>query len=177
MDKYNNVVLVNSGDEFLGTMDKNRAHHEGVLHRAVSVFIFNCNNELLLQKRADNKYHSPGKWSNACCTHPIVDETYLHAAKRRLKEEMGIETVLEEKMRFIYMAKLDNGMTEHELDAVFFGVTDEKPVLNEDEVSDYKYMSSEVLSADMDLYPENYTPWFRKIVKKLPCINEKEKLI
>ena len=90
---------------------------------------------------------------------------------------MGIETVLEEKMRFIYMAKLDNGMTEHELDAVFFGVTDEKPVINEDEVSDYKYMSSEVLSADMDLYPENYTPWFRKIVKKLPCINEKEKLI
>ena len=148
-------------------MEKNPAHHKGLLHRAVSVFIFNDKNEWLLQKRSNLKYHSPGQWSNTCCTHPFIDESYNMAAQRRLKEEMGLEVDLIHKFRFIYKAELENNMIEHELDTIFFGYSNELPSINPDEVSDYKYQPVNEIIMDMERSPQLFTPWFKKLILKI----------
>lgn len=160
------VVLVNENDEQLGLMEKQQAHILGLLHRAFSVFVFNSKGETLLQKRAEGKYHSPGLWTNTCCSHPRENETYKEAALRRVKEEMGFECALEEKFHFIYKAKLDNDLYEHELDHVFVGNFDGEIQINEEEVSDFKWISMDELIADIDLNPENYTVWFKIIFKE-----------
>ena len=113
------VVLISENDEVLGLMEKMQAHENGILHRAFSVFLFNDKGELLLQKRAAEKYHSPNQWTNAVCSHPRIDETYLEGAKRRLKEELGIEAELTEKFHFIYKADVGGNLWEHERDHVF----------------------------------------------------------
>ena len=115
------VVLVTENDEVLGLMEKQQAHINGLLHRAFSVFLFNSKGEMLLQKRAAEKYHSPNQWTNACCSHPRANETYEEAAKRRLKEELGIDTEISEKFYFIYKADVGGNLWEHELDHVFVG--------------------------------------------------------
>ncbi|MFT6244588.1 MAG: isopentenyl-diphosphate delta-isomerase, partial [Crocinitomicaceae bacterium] len=109
------VVLVNQQDEVLGSMEKMEAHYSGSLHRAFSVFIFNDQKELLLQQRAHSKYHSGGLWTNSCCSHPRIEETTLDAGIRRLNEELGFTTELNEEFSFIYRAELDQDMIEHEL--------------------------------------------------------------
>ena len=96
------VILVNPQDEVQGLMEKQEAHRKGLLHRAFSVFIFNSDGEMLLQRRASTKYHSPNLWTNAVCSHPREGETYKEAAIRRLKEELGISTEVEKKFLFIY---------------------------------------------------------------------------
>src|SRR5215468_430433 len=113
------VILVNELDEEIGTMEKLSAHEQGVLHRAISVFIFNEKGEMLLQQRASRKYHSGGLWTNACCSHPHPGEATHAAALRRLKEEMGFETSLKKAFDFVYKTSFDNGLTEHEFDHVF----------------------------------------------------------
>lgn len=160
------VVLVNENDEQLGLMEKQQAHVAGLLHRAFSVFVFNSNGETLLQKRAEGKYHSPGLWTNTCCSHPRENETYKEAAHRRVKEEMGFECELEEKFHFIYKAKLDNDLYEHELDHVFVGNFEGEILINEEEVSDFKWISMEELISDIDSNPEKYTAWFKIIFKE-----------
>ena len=87
----NRVILVNEHDEALGTMGKLEAHEKGMLHRAFSIFLLNDDSELLLQQRADGKYHSAGLWTNTCCSHPMPGEDTEQAAHRRLKEELGLE--------------------------------------------------------------------------------------
>ena len=114
--KEQNVILVDKNDNQIGLMPKMEAHSKGLLHRAFSVFILNGKNELMLQKRAVNKYHSPGLWTNTCCSHPNEGESILSAGRRRLKEEMGIYTELNEVFHFIYKAPFDNGLIEYELD-------------------------------------------------------------
>lgn len=160
------VVLVNENDEQLGLMEKQQAHVAGLLHRAFSVFIFNSKGETLLQKRAQGKYHSPGLWTNTCCSHPREGETYKEAALRRLQEEMGFECELEEKFHFIYKAKLDNNLYEHELDHVFTGNYEGEIHVNEEEVGDFKWISMENLIEDINSNPENYTVWFKIIFKE-----------
>ncbi len=160
------VVLVDKKDREIGTCEKMKVHKTGELHRAVSVIIFNSKAEMLLQQRAVGKYHSGGLWSNAACTHPRPNENNIDAAKRRLKEEMGIEAELEEKMTFIYKAFLDNQLVENEFDHVFLGVTNQFPTLNPDEVMDYKYVSYLNLITDIELFPEKYTVWFKIILKE-----------
>lgn len=154
------VILVNEGDFEIGTMEKLKAHQEGVLHRAFSVFIFNSEGEILLQQRAFDKYHSAGLWSNTCCSHPRPGEDTLQAAKRRLKEEMGIETELEFSYDFIYRREFDNGLIEHELDHIFVGLSDDPPVINKAEVADWKYMKPMDIRKHMYLNPGEYTYWF-----------------
>ncbi len=161
------VILVDENDNEVGTMEKMEAHRKSALHRAISVFIVNSNGEWLLQRRAQSKYHSPGLWTNTCCSHPFPGETNLDAAWRRLKEEMGMETGLKKIFHFIYKAELDNSLTEHELDHVFIGTTDQIPIINIGEVSDWKYISFNELSADMKNNPENYTYWFIKIAERV----------
>jgi isopentenyl-diphosphate Delta-isomerase len=157
------VVLVDREDRELGLMEKQQAHVAGLLHRAFSVFIFNSKGELMLQQRAASKYHSPTLWTNTCCSHPRVNESYLDAAKRRLVEEMGFDCDLHYKFDFIYKANLDNGLTEHELDHVFIGKFDGEPNLNPDEVMAYRWVEMEDLKKDMFKNPQNYTAWFKII--------------
>jgi len=119
VDEYGHDLFNQEGR--LSTMEKIEAHRRGWLHRAVSVFIFNNRNELLLQKRAIDKYHSPKKWTNTCCTHPLPGETPLMTARRRLSEEMGLVAILTEVFTFLYQADVGNGLTENEFDHVFSG--------------------------------------------------------
>lgn len=161
------VILVNAEDRETGTMEKNEAHRRGMLHRAISVFITTTDHKWLLQKRAVDKYHSGGLLTNACCSHPMPGETELQAAHRRLKEEMGMACPLTELFHFIYREELDNEMTEHELDHVFWGVSDALPVIDPKEVEDYLHLGYSDLKADVDRNPENYTVWFRKIFEQV----------
>jgi isopentenyl-diphosphate Delta-isomerase len=116
--KMENVILVDIHDNQTGVMEKLEAHQKGLLHRAFSVFIFNSNYEILMQRRSLNKYHSAGLWTNTCCSHPRPGEATDSAANRRLKEEMGLACALKEQFSFIYKASFDNDLTEHELDHV-----------------------------------------------------------
>ncbi len=155
------VILVNEQDEQTGTIEKMEAHRKALLHRAFSVFIFNGKGEMLLQQRALGKYHSPGLWTNACCSHPRPGEEVETAALRRLKEEMGIETSLKKIFDFIYRTEFDNGLTEYEFDHVFIG---DYPGLFEPdkrEVKDYCFRSMEDISQDLIRYPEKYSSWFK----------------
>jgi len=161
------VILVDREDKPVGLMEKMEAHRKGLLHRAFSVFVFNSKNELMLQQRAMDKYHSPGLWSNTCCSHPRDGEIVLDAGHRRLKEEMGFDCPLEKTMDFIYYAELDKGMTEHEFDHVLVGRFDGLPGINPQEVHSWKWIKLEDLSEDMVKNPENYTAWFRIIFDKV----------
>ena len=155
------VILVDENDNQVGVMPKLEAHQKGLLHRAFSVFIFNSKYELLLQKRASSKYHSGGLWTNTCCSHPREGEEILDAAKRRLIEEMGIDTSLRKVHDFIYKAELDNDLTEHEFDHVFYGIYNEDPIINKDEADDFKWIDMDSLNEDIKTNGDNYTIWFK----------------
>lgn len=161
------VILVDSRNRELGAMDKTEAHQRGILHRALSVFIFNSKGELLLHRRAMGKYHSSGLWSNTCCSHPRPGEKVADAANRRLQEEMGMKAELTELFYFIYKAELENGLYEHEADHVFAGKTDEDPNPDTNEVMEWKWMDPTAISNDMDVNPNNYTIWFQLIFKEV----------
>lgn len=162
----NDVILVDSNDQELGTCEKLEAHKRGLLHRAFSVFIFNNHGELLLQRRAFGKYHSEGLWTNTCCSHQAPGETNLEAGKRRLGEEMGMECDLHEVFSFEYRAELDNNLTEHELDHVLIGYSSMDPVLNPDEAIDFKWMTLSDLQHAISQHPEAYTAWLKIILEK-----------
>lgn len=170
------VVLVNIQDQQIGTMGKMEAHEKAELHRAFSVFVLNSKNELLLQQRAREKYHSPGLWTNTCCSHQRVGETNGEAGARRMMEEMGMTVPLDELFTFIYKATFDNGLTEHELDHVMVGYTDDDPVINPEEVADFKWMEMEALQKDLTENPDHYTVWFAIIFDRFyKHIQEKNK--
>ncbi len=171
--KNEQVILVDENDREIGTMEKMEAHHKSALHRAVSVFIVNSKGEWLLQQRALDKYHSKGLWTNTCCSHPRPGETNHETAMRRLQEEMGMKTELEELFSFIYCEKLENNLSEHELDHVFVGTSDKPPNINTDEVLNWKYVSYDELRKDISKHPENYTVWFLKIVERVNKYLEK----
>lgn len=154
------VVLVDKEDNPIGLMPKMEAHEKGVLHRAFSVFILNNDGELMLQQRALHKYHSPGLWTNTCCSHQRDGETNSAAGKRRLNEEMGFEVELREVTSFIYKAPFDNGLTEHELDHIMIGQYNGVPKINPEEVADWKWMPLHTVRDDIKKHPENYTVWF-----------------
>lgn len=155
------VILVDLNDVPKGQMDKMEAHERGLLHRAFSVFIFNSKRELLLQQRAMSKYHSKGLWTNTCCSHPRIGESNIHAAKRRLMEEMGMDCELNFLFKFTYKAIFENGLTEHEIDHVYFGMSDELPVINKEEVESFEYVDLDTLKKDIAVNPGAYTPWLR----------------
>ncbi len=157
------VILVDGNDNPIGVSEKIKAHREALLHRAVSVFIINSGGDWILQKRALDKYHSRGLWTNACCTHPVHGEKNHETATRRLMEEMGIRCELREIFSFVYKEKLDNDLTEYELDHVFAGITDDQPVINTREVDEWKRIPFEELQEDIRLNPAAYTIWFRGI--------------
>ena len=154
------VVLVDTNDQPLGLMPKMEAHEKGVLHRAFSVFILNDAGELMLQQRALHKYHSPGLWTNTCCSHQRNGESNIVAGKRRLQEEMGFVAELHELTSFIYKAPLNNGLTEHELDHIMIGHFNGTPEINPEEVANWKWMYVDDVRDNIQKHPENYTVWF-----------------
>ncbi|KFF05171.1 isopentenyl-diphosphate Delta-isomerase [Flavobacterium reichenbachii] len=171
-----NVILVNQKDEQIGLMPKLEAHEKAVLHRAFSVFILNNKNEIMLQQRAHQKYHSPLLWTNTCCSHQREGETNIEAGSRRLFEEMGFQTDLKELFHFIYKAPFDNGLTEHELDHVMIGYYNDNPEINIEEVEDWKWMKIEDIKTDIQEQPQIYTVWFKIIFDEFYHYLEDHKL-
>lgn len=146
----------------LTPVEKLDAHQRGLRHLAISIFIMD-GPRTLLQKRAAGKYHTPGLWTNAVCTHPHWGETVEEAAPRRLREELGLETLtLKKKAEVEYRADVGNGLIEHEMVSIFVAEAQEKtlrPAPNPDEVSDTRWIGLEALRADVADHPERYTPW------------------
>ncbi|MBI4453099.1 isopentenyl-diphosphate Delta-isomerase [Candidatus Woesearchaeota archaeon] len=166
------VILVDEKDNELGTEEKQKAHIEGKLHRAFSVFMFNSKGELLIQRRALDKYHSAGLWTNTCCSHPKHGEATIDAAHRRLKEELRVDCELKEIHSFIYKKAFENGLTEHEFDHVFVGkVNSTNPNFiinpNPNEVEEWKFISLYELKKDLQRYPDRYTYWFKLLIEKI----------
>jgi len=161
------VILVDENDSQRGIMEKIEAHKKGELHRAFSIIVFNSKGEMLLQRRAIEKYHSGGLWTNTCCSHPKLGENLQESALNRLNEEMGFSCKLEKKFHFIYKAELDHELSEHELDHVFIGYYNENPKINSHEVFEWKYMSINDIQENMKLHPENYTAWFKIIFSRI----------
>lgn len=161
------IILVDEHNNALGEMEKMEVHEKGLLHRAFSVLIFNDKNEMLIHKRASDKYHCGGLWTNACCSHPRKNESVIDAGKRRLQEEMGFTlSSLKEHYSFIYKAPFTNGLTEHELDFLLTGSYNQEPQPNPNEVEDWKYVNIVDLQKDMKSNPEQFTPWFIIIVNE-----------
>ena len=154
------IILVNERDEQVGTMEKMEVHHKALLHRAFSVFIFNNKGEMLLQQRAQGKYHSAGLWTNACCSHPRPGETTIDAAQRRVKEELGFLVPLRKAFDFISKAGFDNGLTENEFDHVFIGEYEGEILPDLSEVSAFCYKSMDVIRKELEANPGQYTAWF-----------------
>lgn len=157
-------MLVNDHDEETGVMEKMEAHRTGSLHRAFSVLLFNSRGEMLLQKRAQTKYHSSGLWTNTCCSHPRPGESLEEATRRKLRQEMGIEANPRFAFKFQYKAPLDNQLIEYEIDHVFIGQFDGEPVLNEHEAEDWKFVDLHSLKQQIHTDPQQFTPWFRLIL-------------
>lgn len=161
------VILVDENDHETGRMEKLAAHEQGLLHRAISVFIYNSAGEMLLQKRASGKYHSAGLWTNTCCSHPRPGEPVADAARRRLQEEMGMKAELQFRKSFVYRSEFENGLTEHEFDHVFTGTSDETPSPDPAEVGDYKWMKKEDILREVAAHPEQFTTWFRIALREI----------
>jgi isopentenyl-diphosphate delta-isomerase, type 1 len=155
------VILVNELDQQTGAMEKMEAHQKGVLHRAFSIFIFNTKGEMLIQQRAAGKYHNPGLWTNACCSHPMPGEATLPAAERRLYEELGFTTPLKKVFDFTYKVAFENGLTEHEFDHVFTGEYDGEIKANASEVKDFCYKTVDEIGLTLETHPQKFTAWFK----------------
>lgn len=155
------VILVDAMDRPRGLMEKMEAHIKAELHRAFSVFIFNHKGETMLQRRALSKYHSPGLWTNTCCSHPREGETVDEAALRRMEEEMGFTTEVKKVFDFVYKAEVGQGLIEHEFDHVLIGFYENPPVLNPEEAMDWKWMNMADIANEMETNPERFTVWFR----------------
>lgn len=170
MKEYSNdhdqVIIVDKKDRILNIKNKQYAHIKGLRHRAISVFIFNKNNELMIQKRSAVKYHSSLLWANTCCGHPRYGEIIIKAAHRRLKEEMGFDCVLTQKFHFIYKSRLDNGLIEHEFDYVFLGKYEGSPHINYNEVADWRWIPLKQLIQEINLNSNQYVIWLRIIINK-----------
>jgi isopentenyl-diphosphate delta-isomerase len=162
-----NVILVDEEDNEIGVMEKLEAHKKGKLHRAFSIVVFNTKGEMLIQQRAEEKYHCGGIWANSCCSHPRHSEVIDEAVHRRLQEEMGFDCELKEMFKFTYYSKFDNGLIEYETDHVFFGISDAEVVMNRDEAMDYKWISMPELVKDIAENPDKYAPWFKIVVEEL----------
>ena len=160
------VILVDSNDQPIGKMEKLEAHQKGLLHRAFSVFIFNRNNELLLQQRALEKYHSGGLWTNTCCSHPSPSESLESAGSKRLVEEMGFTTELSHLFAFEYRVELDNQLIEHEYDHVLVGRYDGDFIPNPEEAMATRWISMEDLMTELKQDPDKFTSWFKIILNE-----------
>lgn len=163
----NDIILVDKNDKQTGTGEKIEVHRQGLLHRAFSIFVWNQKGQLMMQQRAKTKYHTPGLWSNTCCSHPKPGEDIIEAAHRRLQQEMGFTCPLNDEFSIIYYSRFSNNLIEHEYDHVIFGYYNHEPVINPSEVHHWKWISVSDLVRDAELNPHYYTVWFRIILERL----------
>lgn len=164
----NQVVLVNENDEEIGVYDKIKAHEEGLLHRAFSVFIFNDEKKMYIQKRSSKKYHSGGLWTNTCCSHPNTFESIEKSAQTRLYEEMGMYVnKLHYFDKILYYVDFENGLKEHEIDYIFWGISNDIPKINPEEVEDWRIVSIPELIQEINENPQNFTFWFKLLLPKI----------
>ena len=154
------VIVVNAADEELGQEEKLRAHRTPVLHRAFSVFVLDDQGALLLQRRAAGKYHSGGLWSNACCGHPRPGESVEAAARRRLREEMGIECALRPAGSVSYSLDVGSGLREDEFNHVFVGLFSGTVRPDPAEVSEWQWMDPGLVRTRLRDGASALTPWF-----------------
>lgn len=166
------VTIVDENDNEIGEEEKIKAHRDGKLHRAFSIFVFNSKGQMLIQKRAKEKYHSGGLWTNTCCSHPRPGEPIEKAAHRRLKEEMGFDCEIKEIFSFTYKIKFDNSLFENEYDHAFLGKFDGKPMPNSKEVEDWKFIDLGELKKDIKSNPEKFTYWFKIALDELSKVKE-----
>jgi len=164
------VVLVDNNDREIGQAEKIEAHEKCLLHRAFSIFIFR-GEKLLLQQRALHKYHSPGLWTNTCCSHPRSGEDIISAGQRRLQEELGFNVPLKDLGWFHYTAHFPNGLSENEIDHVLIGsmTAETKIILNSEEVHAIRWIAIKDLESELASHPAKFTPWLKQaldIIKK-----------
>lgn len=156
------LILVDSADDQLGTLDKSTCHDgDGILHRAFSLFVFNTQGQLLIQKRASNKRLWPNFWSNSCCSHPRAGEDMENAVQRRCEQELGFSTLLHFVYKFEYQAGFSGAGSEHELCSVYVGTFSGSPKVNSNEISAHRWITPEALDQELKLSPEHFTPWFQ----------------
>jgi isopentenyl-diphosphate Delta-isomerase len=162
---HEKVILVDENDREIGSEEKLKTHQQGLLHRAFSIFVLNSKGELLLQKRAAGKYHSPGLWGNTCCSHPRPGEELEAAVHRRLQIEMGFDCVLQKDFSFLYRVELNNGLIEHEVDHVFSGHHNGDPKANPEEVQDWRWVGLQTLKEEIGRSPEEFAYWLKAVLK------------
>jgi isopentenyl-diphosphate delta-isomerase len=156
------LILVDEDDNELGHLSKQECHDgEGILHRAFSLFVFNSDGRLLLQRRSETKRLWPMYWSNSCCSHPRQGESMEVATRRRLDEELGIAAELEYIYKFSYQARFGDLGSENELCSVYLGRTDQEYSANANEIAEARYISRESLDRELLADPDAFTPWFR----------------
>ena len=172
------LILVTVDDKELGTLGKRETHQQGLLHRAFSVFLYD-GERMLLQKRADGKYHSGGLWTNACCSHPRAGERLEDAVHRRLMLECGLDTEVRELFSFTYRTKFAEDLYEYEYDHVFLGTYDSTlPIrMDPEEASEWRWVGLADLKQELLLKPDTFTSWFLIAVSKvLPVIEQENAL-
>ncbi|HOP04821.1 MAG TPA: isopentenyl-diphosphate Delta-isomerase [Tenuifilaceae bacterium] len=162
MDSF--IATVNSNDEVIGFKSKSEVHSKGVLHRAFSIFIFNSKGELMLQQRSHGKYHSPGLWTNTCCSHLPETLSMKEIVHHRLTEEMGFDTELKYVGKFHYQVNFDNGLTENEIDHIYVGFYEKNPSPNPKEVEAFRWINISSLLAEIEEQPQNFTYWLKYIL-------------
>ena len=167
-DSEERVILVDEDDRHLGTMDKLEAHRKGLLHRAISIFVFDPEGRVLLQRRAMGKYHCPGLWANTCCSHPRPGETPLEAAHRRLPEELGFDCDLSFVGKVLYRAPVGNDLVEHELVSAFAGRAPAglDPAPDPSEVMETRVVDPLDLRREVAEHPDLFAPWLRIYVER-----------
>lgn len=162
------LVLVDENDQQIGISSKLDVHRIGLLHRAFSIFLWNDNGQMLLQRRAATKYHSAGLWANTCCGHPRPYEDIHDAADRRLFEELGMRAHLTWQGVYSYRAEMPNALIENELVHFFTGYVHQAAVPNPDEVDDLRWVTIDQLLTDFSASPENYSAWFALYITQIP---------
>jgi isopentenyl-diphosphate delta-isomerase len=168
----NHIALLDEKDNIIGYEKKLKVHQLGILHRAFSIFVFNEKGEVLLQKRAATKYHSPNLWTNTCCSHLIEDSNFVEYIHQRLENEMGFDCELEFKFSFHYKIKFSNSLTENKIDHVYFGKWKGTPIPNPKEAEDYKWIDWTFLKTDLKINPEKYTYWVKEAVENKNMVME-----
>jgi isopentenyl-diphosphate delta-isomerase len=167
------VALVDNNGTILGYAEKLAAHRSGDLHLAFSLMIVRRTNnsvECLLQRRAMDKYHSGGLWTNTCCSHPFPDEPMKTAAQRRVMDEIGIKKLLnlESIGRIRYCHSLDNNLIEHELNTLFVAEVDDISWHeNKDEVMDVRWWKEKDIATMLQARPETFTAWFSEVFENV----------
>ncbi|MFW5807950.1 MAG: isopentenyl-diphosphate Delta-isomerase [Spirochaetota bacterium] len=157
------ILLVDEDDNILGTAEKLEVHQKGLLHRAFSVFIFNDEGDILMQKRSGMKYHSPNVWTNTCCSHQTSQTSEMQYIHGRLRQEMGFDTELAFLFKHRYRTQFDNGLTEHEIDHVYYGIYNGDPIPNPEEVAAWRWSDCDMVLRDISAKPDEYSYWFREL--------------